>query len=86
MSSYPVPVAEARSEIREKGSVFLAVVAPAADEPAARAVLGRVEREEYGERARLRLRVRSELRQALLARLADLGIGAAQIACVPSPR
>ncbi len=39
MSSYQAPAGEARGEIREKGSRFLAVVGPAADEAAAKASL-----------------------------------------------
>lgn len=42
---YRVPAAEARGELREKGSRFLAVVAPAADEEAARAAIERLRRE-----------------------------------------
>lgn len=38
-ASYPTPAGEGRAEIREKGSRFLAVVLPAADEAAARALL-----------------------------------------------
>lgn len=45
MSSYLAPGGEARAEIREKGSVFLAVVGPAADEAAARDLLAGLERE-----------------------------------------
>lgn len=45
MASYPVPAGESRAEIREKGSRFLAVVGPAADEAAAKAVLAVLERE-----------------------------------------
>lgn len=45
MPSYPVPAAEARAEIREKGSVFLAIVVPAAEEWEAKAALARIERE-----------------------------------------
>lgn len=44
-SSYFAPAGESRAEIREKGSVFLAVVVPAADEAAARAGLAAVETE-----------------------------------------
>jgi uncharacterized YigZ family protein len=43
--SYRAPLAESRAEIREKGSVFLAVIGPAADEAAAKALLARLERE-----------------------------------------
>lgn len=39
---YLAPAAEARAELREKGSRFLAVVAPAADETAAAALLERL--------------------------------------------
>jgi|SRR6185295_3257452 len=45
MASYRVPAGEARAEIREKGSLFLAVIGPAAGEAAARAVLAALERE-----------------------------------------
>jgi uncharacterized YigZ family protein len=45
MSSYRAPGAEARAETRDRGSVFLAVIAPAADETAAKAVLARLQRE-----------------------------------------
>ncbi|HTG34337.1 MAG TPA: YigZ family protein [Thermoanaerobaculia bacterium] len=45
MSSYRAPLAESRAEIREKGSVFLAVIGPAADEAAAKAFLARLEKE-----------------------------------------
>jgi len=45
MSSYRTPLAESRAEIREKGSVFLAVIGPAADEAAAKAFLDRLEKE-----------------------------------------
>lgn len=38
-ADYLAPIATARGELREKGSRFLAVVAPAADEAAAREVL-----------------------------------------------
>lgn len=44
MASYLAPGGEARAEIREKGSVFLAVVGPAADEAAARVLLAGLER------------------------------------------
>jgi uncharacterized YigZ family protein len=43
--SYRAPLGEARAEIREKGSRFLAVAAPAADEAAAGAVLDRLRTE-----------------------------------------
>jgi uncharacterized YigZ family protein len=39
MSSYRAPAGESRAEIREKGSRFLAVIGPAADEAAAKAIL-----------------------------------------------
>ncbi len=42
---YRAPAAEARGELREKGSRFLAVVAPAPDEEAARAVVEALRRE-----------------------------------------
>jgi uncharacterized YigZ family protein len=45
MASYRVPAAESRAEIREKGSRFLAVVGPAADEAAAKAILGGLARQ-----------------------------------------
>jgi uncharacterized YigZ family protein len=45
MASYLAPGGEARAEIREKGSVFLAVVGPAVDEAAARHLLAGLERE-----------------------------------------
>ena len=45
MPSYRSPAGEARAEIREKGSRFLAIVGPAADEEAARARLAALERE-----------------------------------------
>jgi len=45
MPAYRAPLAEARAEIREKGSVFLAVIGPAADEAAAKAHLLRLEKE-----------------------------------------
>lgn len=45
MSSYRAPLAESRAEIREKGSVFLAAIGPAADEAAAKAFLARLEKE-----------------------------------------
>ena len=44
MASYRTPTAESRAEIREKGSRFLAVVGPAADEAAAKALLGELAR------------------------------------------
>lgn len=45
MASYLAPGGEARAEIREKGSRFLAVVGPAAAEAAAREILATLERE-----------------------------------------
>ena len=45
MASYRAPGGEARAEIREKGSRFLAVIGPAADEAAARELLAALERE-----------------------------------------
>jgi uncharacterized YigZ family protein len=45
MPSYRAPGAEARGEIRDRGSVFLAVIAPAVDEAAAKAVLARLQKE-----------------------------------------
>ena len=45
MASYLAPGGEARAEIREKGSRFLAVAGPAADEAAARELLASLERE-----------------------------------------
>ena len=45
MASYAAPAGEARAETREKGSRFLAVIGPAADEAAAKAVLATLERE-----------------------------------------
>jgi uncharacterized YigZ family protein len=45
MAAYAAPAGESRAEIREKGSVFLAVIAPAADEAAAKALLAGLERE-----------------------------------------
>lgn len=45
MASYTAPAGESRAEIREKGSRFLAVIGPAADEAAARARLAVLERE-----------------------------------------
>ncbi|HEX6864990.1 MAG TPA: YigZ family protein [Thermoanaerobaculia bacterium] len=44
-AAYPTPGGSARAEIREKGSVFLAVIGPAADEEAAKAALAALERE-----------------------------------------
>jgi uncharacterized YigZ family protein len=45
MASYAAPAGESRAEIRERGSRFLAVIGPAADETAARAALAALERE-----------------------------------------
>jgi uncharacterized YigZ family protein len=45
MASYLAPAGESRAEIREKGSRFLAVVGPAADQAAARAALAALQRE-----------------------------------------
>lgn len=45
MSSYKAPAGESRAEIREKGSRFLAVIGPAADEAAAKSWLVALERE-----------------------------------------
>ena len=45
MPSYRAPLAESRAEIREKGSVFLAVIGPAVDEAAAKALLASLEKE-----------------------------------------
>jgi uncharacterized YigZ family protein len=45
MASYLVPAGESRAEIREKGSRFLAVIGPVADETAARAALAALARE-----------------------------------------
>ncbi len=45
MAAYAAPAGESRAEIREKGSVFLAAIGPAADEAAARALLAGLERE-----------------------------------------
>jgi uncharacterized YigZ family protein len=45
VATYPVPAGESRAEIREKGSRFLAVIGPAADEAAAKAVLSSLQRE-----------------------------------------
>jgi uncharacterized YigZ family protein len=44
MAGYLAPAAESRAEIREKGSRFLAVIGPAADEAAARHLLAGLER------------------------------------------
>ncbi len=45
MAAYTAPAAESRAEIREKGSRFLAVIGPAADEAAAKATLAALARE-----------------------------------------
>ncbi len=45
MGSYPSPAGEARGEIREKGSRFLAILGPAAGEAEARARLAALEKE-----------------------------------------
>ena len=45
MASYLVPAAPARAELREKGSRFLALLEPVADEAAARARLAAIEAE-----------------------------------------
>lgn len=45
MAAYAAPAGESRAEVREKGSVFLAVIGPAADEAAAKALLAGLERE-----------------------------------------
>ena len=45
MSSYLAPAAAARAELREKGSRFLAILEPVADEAAARARLHAIEAE-----------------------------------------
>ncbi|MFL6236719.1 MAG: IMPACT family protein [Thermoanaerobaculia bacterium] len=45
MAAYAAPAGESRAEIREKGSVFLAVIGPAADEGTAKALLAGLERE-----------------------------------------
>jgi uncharacterized YigZ family protein len=44
MTAYPTPAGAAEAELREKGSRFLAVVGPAADEEAAKAALAEVAR------------------------------------------
>ncbi len=44
MAAYRAPTGESRAEIREKGSRFLAVISPAADEAAAKALLGELAR------------------------------------------
>ena len=45
MAAYAAPAGESRAEIREKGSVFLAVIGPAADEAAAKGLLADLEKE-----------------------------------------
>ncbi|HEX4965113.1 MAG TPA: YigZ family protein [Thermoanaerobaculia bacterium] len=45
MAAYRAPAGESSGEIREKGSRFLAVVSPAADEAAAKAVLAALARQ-----------------------------------------
>lgn len=45
MASYAAPAGESRAEIRDKGSRFLAVIGPAADEAAAKAILASLQRE-----------------------------------------
>lgn len=45
MAAYTAPAGESRAEIREKGSRFLAVLGPAADEAAAKALLAALERD-----------------------------------------
>lgn len=45
MAAYTAPAGESRAEIREKGSVFLAAIGPAADEGAAKALLAGLEKE-----------------------------------------
>ena len=48
MSSYLVPAAPARAELREKGSRFLALLEPVADEAAALRRLVEIWRAKYG--------------------------------------
>jgi uncharacterized YigZ family protein len=48
MPAYPTPAGAAEAELREKGSRFLAVVGPAADEEAAKAALAEVARRHPG--------------------------------------
>jgi uncharacterized YigZ family protein len=48
MPGYPSPAGVASGEIREKGSRFLAVIGPAADEQAAREVLAGVQKQHSG--------------------------------------
>jgi len=81
MSSYAVPAGPVRTAF----AVDLVVLTLAYEQVgAAKRVLHppevELESEEYGERARLCLRVRRERREAVEARLADLGIGPPQIA------
>jgi len=45
MAAYAAPAGESRAEIRERGSVFLAVIGPAADEAAAKERLAGLEKE-----------------------------------------
>lgn len=45
MAAYAASAGPSRAEIREKGSVFLAVIGPAADEAAAKALLASLEHE-----------------------------------------
>jgi uncharacterized YigZ family protein len=45
VASYPAPAGESRAEIREKGSRLLAVIGPAADEAAAKAIFSSLQRE-----------------------------------------
>jgi uncharacterized YigZ family protein len=45
MAAYTAPAGESRAEIREKGSRFLAVIGPAADEAAAKALLAALAKE-----------------------------------------
>jgi uncharacterized YigZ family protein len=44
-AAYPTPAGSAQAEVREKGSVFLAVITPAADEATAKAALAALESE-----------------------------------------
>jgi len=45
MTAYPTPAGTAEAEIKEKGSRFLAVIGPAADEEAAKGALAALERQ-----------------------------------------
>src|SRR3954451_20455094 len=45
MAAYAAPAGESRAETRGEGSVFLAVLGPAADEAAAKALLAGLEKE-----------------------------------------